>query len=157
MRRLPKTAALAATAAAVLATFVAAQGMDPLQTAVKARQSQMFLFQFNLMTLGGMAQGNIPYDAAAASAAANNLLALSSVDQSGYWLPGTAMGEVEGTRAKPELFQNMDDMVAKVGALHEAATAMAGAAGTDLAALQGAMQALGGACGACHQAYRAQD
>ncbi len=157
MRRLPKTAALAATAAAVLTTFVAAQGMDPLQAAVQARQSQMFLFQFNLMTLGGMAQGNVPYDAAAATAAANNLVALSSIDQSSYWLPGTAMGEVEGTHAKPELFQNIEDVAAKVGALNDAAAAMATAAGADLASLQGAMQALGGACGACHQAYRAQD
>lgn len=157
MRRLPKTTVLAASAAALLATFVAAQGMDPLQAAVKARQSQMFLFQFNLMTLGGMAQGNIPYDAAAATAAANNLVALSSVDQTAYWLPGTAMGEIADTDAKPELFQNMDDVVAKVGALHDASVAMAAVAGTDLASLQGAMQALGGACGACHQAYRAQD
>ncbi|MCB1361156.1 MAG: cytochrome c, partial [Rhodobacteraceae bacterium] len=31
---------------------------------------------------------------------------------------------------------------------------MVGAAGTDLATLQGAVRGLGGACGGCHQTYR---
>ena len=35
-----------------------------------------------------------------------------------------------------------------------AAEAMSAAAGTDLASLQGAMEGLGGACGACHKAFR---
>lgn len=154
MSRFLKTGLGGLAAAALLASLVSAQGMDPLAAAVKARQSHMQLYQFNLMTLGGMAQGAIPYDAAAATAAANNLVALSGLDQSGYWLAGTAAGEVEGTRAAPALWDNLEDLVAKGQALNTAAIAMAAAAGTDQASLAAAMGALGGACGACHEAYR---
>lgn len=143
--------------AAVVATLASAQGSDPLAAAVNARQSHMQLYQFNLMTLGGMAQGAIAYDAAAATAAANNLVALSGLDQSGYWLPGTATGEIEGSRARAELWANIEDAVAKGQALNAAAVAMAAAAGTDQASLQAAMGALGAACGACHESYRVRN
>lgn len=148
-----RTTALAAAAIAAITGIAAAQGMDPLAAAVKARQSHMFLYQFNLMTLGGMAQGGVPYDTGAAQAAAHNLVALSGLDQSAYWLPGTAQGEIDGTRARPEIWNNIEDVMAKVQALNAAATTAAAA--TDLAGLQAAMGPLGAACGACHESYRA--
>ncbi|NCO88026.1 MAG: cytochrome c [Rhodobacterales bacterium] len=142
-------------AASVLtAGAVMAQGADPLAAAVKARQSHMQLYAFNLGLLGGMAQGNIAYDSAAASAAAANLAALSALDQSRYWPMGSAAGEVEGSRALAAIWAEGSDAAAKGQALNAAAVAMAAVAGTDLASLQGAMGALGGACGACHQSYR---
>lgn len=142
-------------AASVLAAgALVAQGNDPLAAAVKARQSHMQLYQFNLALLGGMAQGNIDYDAAAAAAAADNLVALSALDQSRYWPMGSAAGEVEGTRALPALWAEGSDAAAKGQALNAAAVALSMVAGNDLASLQGAMGALGGACGACHQSYR---
>lgn len=142
-----------AAVAAVAGTIAVAQS-TPEAAAVNARQSHMQLYAFNLGALGGMAQGAIPYDAAVAAAAAGNLVALSALDQSRYWPAGTASGEIEGARALPALWENMDDAIAKGMALNAAAVAMAEVAGTDLAALQGAMGALGGACGACHEAYR---
>lgn len=153
---MPKmTAFLTIAAVAAMAGSIALAQSSPESAAVTARKSHMQLYQFNLMTLGGMAQGAIAYDATAASAAAGNLAALSALDQSAYWISGTAVGEIEGSRLQPALFENIDDAIAKSMAMNAAAVAMADVAGTDLAALQGAMGALGGTCSACHQSYRA--
>jgi cytochrome c556 len=145
----------ALSAALALIGSIAPAQQDPLAAAVAARHAHMDLYAFNLGTLGGMAQGAIPYDAAAAQAAADNIVGLTGLNQMAYWLPGTEAGAVEGSRTKAELWANIDDAIAKGMALGEAAVAMQAAAGTSLEALQGAMGALGGACGACHQAYRA--
>lgn len=126
-----------------------------VEAAVKARQAHMGLYAFNLGPLGAMAKGEVPYDAAAASAAAANLAALSAMDQSRYWPPGSESGAVEGSRALPAIWEPTSDIMAKAAAFNDAVTALVGAAGTDLPALQAAMGAVGGACGACHQSYRA--
>lgn len=126
---------------------------EDLMKAAKARQATMQLYAFNIGTLGAMAKGEIDYDADAAKAAAGNLVKLSSQNQMAYWPAGSAEGEIEGSRALPALWENMEDAAAKGGALVEAA--MAAEAADDLEALRAAMGGLGGACGACHKAYRA--
>ena len=50
-------------------------GPSPALAAVKARQSAMTLYSFNLGLLGGMAKGDIEYDADAASAAQTSQIA----------------------------------------------------------------------------------
>jgi cytochrome c556 len=155
MTRTSTFAALTLTGA-LIATVTFAQ-QDPLAAAVGARQAHMDLYAFNLGTLGGMAQGGMPYDAATAQAAADNIVALTTINQMAYWLPGTEAGAVEGSRAKAEIWANIEDMMAKGAALDTAAAAMQAAAGVDLAALQAAMGPLGGACGACHQSYRVSE
>ena len=135
----------------LLATGALAQDSNP---AVEARKAHMDLYAFNLGLLGGMARGNIDYDADAASAAASNLATLTKLDQSRYWEPGTDSDTLVETRALPAIWENMADVGAKSAAMREAALAMQAAAGTDLASLQAAMGALGGACGDCHKAYR---
>ena len=136
----------------------AATGQDAQQKALndatKARQAQMQLYAFNLSLLGGMAKGEIPYDATSASAAAGNLLNLAQLDQTHIWPEGSDEMGVDGSKALPAIWENLPDVMAKNDDLVTAATAMDSAAGTDLASLQGAMGALGGACGACHKAYR---
>lgn len=145
----------AGLAAVLLAgTAIADKGTHP---AVKARTSIMTLYASNLGQLGAMAKGQADYDAEAASKAANNLALLVQLDQSTLWPQGTDNKSIEGTRALPELWQNFPDVMAKGEALGKAAAAMQAAAGTDLAALQGAMGGLGGACSACHKAYRAPE
>lgn len=134
-----------------------AQSDEDLMKAVKARQATMQLYAFNLGVLGNMAKGTTDYDADAATAAAGNLVKLSSQNQMAYWAPGTAEGEVEGSKALPAIWEDMAGVGEAASALTEAAMAMEAAAGTDLAALQGAMGALGGACGGCHKAYRASN
>jgi len=87
-------------AAAVVATSAIGDGHadKAILAAVKARQSQMTLYSFNISVLGGMAKGDIAYDAEAASAAASNLAALAQVDQSRMW-PHVSDNEALGTAA----------------------------------------------------------
>jgi len=134
--------------------FAGSHSQAQNEAAIKARQAHMDLYGFNMATLGGMAQGKIDYDANAAQAAASNIKALSGMNQMAYWLPGSDSEAMFDTRALPELWGNIDDVIAKSKALNDAATAMDAAAGKDLASLQDAIRPLGGACGACHKAYR---
>ena len=141
---------------AVLAGAASSQdaSQKALADATKARQAQMQLYAFNLGLLGGMAKGEVPYDAAAATGAAGNLASLARLDQSRLWPEGSDEMGVDGSKALPAIWENIPDVMSKGADLVTAATAMEAAAGTDLASLQGSMGALGGACGACHKAYR---
>lgn len=125
-----------------------------IQGAIKARQGQMQLYAHYLGILGGMARGNMDYNADAAQAAADSLLAVASINGASLWPQGSDMDSVEGTRAKAAIWENFPDVGAKSMALTSAAANMANAAGTDLDALRAAMGDLGGTCGACHKAYR---
>lgn len=132
--------------------FAASHGGNP---AVKARKSHMTLNGFNLGVLGAMAKGDAPYDADAATAAANNLVALASINQMAYWPAGTDNGALgEETRALPALWEDMGAVMEKVGAVKAAAESLAAVAGTGQEALGPAVGALGGACTECHKAYR---
>ena len=133
--------------------FAAGHISDEAAKAMKARQSHMTLYSFNLGTLGGMAQDKIPYDAAAAATAAANLAALANITQVGYWVEGSD-SSVEGSRAMPEIWANMADFEAKEQALATAATALAAVAGDGPDALKAAFGPVGGACGDCHKAFR---
>lgn len=154
--RTPRSLLLGLVGAALTASMVTAASADPTP-AIKARQAQMQLYGFNLGTLGAMAQGNMPYDAATAAVAAKNLAALTHLDGAAMWPAGTDADSQFGTRALPGIWENFPDVGAKAQALQVAADAMAAAAGTDLAELQAAMGPLGGACGDCHKAYRAPE
>lgn len=125
------------------------------EAAVKARQGLMQLYALNLGVLGGMAQGRTAYDDAAAQEAADNLYHLTRYSMLGAWPEGTGAG-FAGSRAQPGVWENNADFLARYAALQAGAEAMQAAAGTDLAALQGAMGGLAGACQACHQLFRSQ-
>ena len=84
----------------VLTTGVAFSGGHGGNSAAKARQSHMSLYAHNLGVLGGMAKGEVAYDADTATSAANNLVSMSTMSQVGYWTPGTSNAELgEETRA----------------------------------------------------------
>ncbi|WP_162933330.1 c-type cytochrome [Sulfitobacter mediterraneus] len=145
-------------AAAVVATTAMGDGHADKATlaAVKARQSQMTLYAFNISVLGGMAKGDVAYDAEAASAAASNLAALAQMDQSRMWPQGSdneALGP-ETTSALPAIWQPGSTAAEKGMALAEAAIAMEQSAGAGLDALRGAIGAVGKSCGSCHESYR---
>jgi cytochrome c556 len=148
-----RTIALSAAAIATASlAFAAGHGGNP---AVKARQSHMQLYQFNLTTLGNMAKGDLAYDAEAASAAANNIASLSKLSQNGYWAPGSDNGALgDETRALPALWQEGSKAGEFSGQLAEAADALAAVAGDGQEALGPAVGALGQACNACHKEYR---
>jgi cytochrome c556 len=140
--------------ASLLAGSAIAQEANP---AIAARQAHMDLYAFNLGLVGGMARGNIDYDADAATAAAANIAALSRLDQSRYWPEGTSTLDSSETRALPELWDNIPDVIVKAQALSAAADAFAGQAGGGLDALRAGLGPVGQACGACHESYRQPD
>lgn len=150
---LPLAAALALTA--VVGTAIGDGHADKAAAAaVKARQAQMQLQAYNLGILGEMAKGAVPYDQAVAGAAANNLNQLANFDQTLEWPDGTVQGTFEGTRAAPAIWTDAAGYASEWQKFASATGAMAAAAGTDLASLQGAIGAVGASCGSCHKAYR---
>ncbi len=145
---------LAITAAALTLTGSAVFADGHVEHAIKARQAQMQLYAFSLGTLGAMAKGTVDYNAEAAQAAADNLAAMTMLHPGAFWPQGSDSTSTDKSRAKADMWANYPDVQAKGMALGEAAQAMKAAAGTDLAALRGAIGAVGGACTACHKAYR---
>ncbi len=139
---------------AAIGTAIAQESQNP---AVKARTSIMKLYAFNLETLGGMIKGEVEYDAEAATRAANNIVVLTQIDQSAMWPAGSDNASDPATRALPAIWENFPDVGAKGQAMAEAAVAMQAAAGQDVEAVKAAMGQLGGACTACHKAYRAPE
>ncbi len=127
--------------------------------AINARQSHMQLNSFNLGLLGGMAKGEIDYDAEAASGAAANLAALARMDESRYWLPGTDVETLgkDQTEALVKIWADDSKFDDRMKDLASATAAMADAAGNGLDALRGAMGPVGKACGGCHEDYRLAD
>jgi cytochrome c556 len=128
---------------------------NPFSAGIKARQAQMQIQSFNLGILGAMAKGEAEYDAEKATLAATNLMHSVSIHQPQAWAPGSDNSAVEGTRALPEIWQNFPDVGTKSAELTAAAEEMKAVAGNGVEAVGAAMGRLGGACGACHKAYRA--
>ena len=153
-----KTVALSVSFAVVAGLALAGgHGPSPADQAIKARQAKMSLYSYNLGILGGMAKGDVDYDAKSAGLAAANLAALASVYMPSAWMPGTDNVAMKGTRALPAIWESGSDVGSKAMALSAAATAMAAAAGTDLAGLRGTIGDVGKACGGCHKPFRAEE
>ena len=141
--------ALAAACAAV-SLPAAAQFAKP-EDAIKYRQSALFVMGQHFSRVGAMANGRIPYDAAAASANAELVAEMAR-------LPWTAFGAgTEGGKGKPEVWkeaakfkEHQDKMVAETGKLVVAAKA-----GT-IEALKAQFGATASSCKACHDSFRNQ-
>jgi cytochrome c556 len=132
--------------------FAGSHGGNP---AVKARKAHMQLYAHNLGILGAMAKGETEYSADAASAAANNLVALANMSAMSYWAPGTSNAELgEETRALPAIWEAGSKAGEIAGQLREGAAALAAVAGNGQEALGPALGPVGGACAACHKDYR---
>jgi cytochrome c556 len=144
------TLVLGTALAATLAT-AGGHGGNP---AVKARQAHMQLNQHNLGLLFGMVRGNAEYDAGAAAAAAENLVKLSTLDQSTYWPAGTDNASIEGTRALPAIWNDFPGVIAEAQKLSASLSTLQAEAGNGLEAMQAALMPVGQACGSCHEKFR---
>lgn len=154
MTSLYRLTSLSLVAAVVAGVALAQATPEEIGAAVEARQAHMKSYGAALGVLGKMAQGEVAYDAAAATEAANQLVTLSATDISAWFPVGSEAGAFPDSEALPAIWENFEDVGAKAAALNAAAVALAAVAGTDLAALQGAIGPVGGACGACHELYR---
>ncbi len=150
---LTRSTILGLAAATLAAGTVFAASHANVDGAIKARQGHMDLYAFNLGLLGNMAKGEVEYDAAAAQSAADSLAALAVLDQSRYWPMGSSTADSDKTRALPDIWKDGSDIGDKAKALVDATTAMSANA-SSLDGVRAGMNALGGACGACHKAYR---
>jgi cytochrome c556 len=151
MSLLSKFGPSVAVAALALGTALpaAAQFQKP-EDAVKYRQSAMFIMAQHFGRLGAMANGRVPFDAAAAQASADVAVTISRLPFAGF-VEGTAGTQKGGASAKiwserakfDEAARKMQEEMAKVGA---------GARNLD--SLKAAFGATGQACKACHDDFR---
>ena len=88
------------------------------------------------------------------STAADTLVAVSMIQQGPHWPAGSSEMDIEGTRAKAEIWDNLPDVLDKWSKFGEAAKVMQAAAGEGQAALGPALGTVGGTCKACHDDYR---
>ena len=124
--------------------FAETEATDP---DVIARQSLMKTFGGAAKTLGGMASGDVAFDAAASAAAKAVLMAGAAAIPAKF-----EKNAVDpGSEAKPEVWTNWADFLIKAKGMGDAAAAVDA---TSAAGLQAGMGAIGGSCKACHQANR---
>jgi cytochrome c556 len=102
----------------------------------------------NTGILGDMAGGKAAYDAAAAEGAKAALIEAAGKIEATFKDQGAADPASE---AKPEIWANWDEFLAKAKALGDAAGALDVASAESIGA---GMGALGGACKDCHTEFR---
>jgi cytochrome c556 len=137
-----------------LAVPVWAQDDAPFKMEIKARQGIMAYRALNIGVLGAMAKGEAEYNAEAAQAAANNLVATGTLDESMLWPQGSDNSANPMSTADAKAWTAEAEIGAKDEAFKTAAAAMAAAAGGGLDGLKEAMGPLGKSCGGCHEAAR---
>lgn len=137
---------LIAAIALATASVALAEG-EPSDPHVKAWEDLMKQNGGAVKVLADMAGGKATFDADAASQAKEALVVASAK------IPETFKDQATdpASEAKPEIWTNWDDFVAKAGALNTAATALDVA---SLDTLKAGMGAIGGACKDCHTTYR---
>lgn len=143
-----------AAASAVLASGAIAEVEDPFADAVEMRHGLMLQMATDLGKVGAMAKGEATYDAAVASKAAANIVAIASVLSMDQFPAGSEYQKSADSFALPAIWTAQDDFLQKIADLNTAAAAFQTAAGTDLDSLKAGMGNLGAACAACHKAYR---
>lgn len=140
-----------AAAAVTLALPASAQSFGKPEDAIKYRKAAFTVLAGNFGTLGAMANGRAPFDAAAAAKAGAAIEVVSKLPWAGFG-PGTDKGD---TRAKAEIWSEAgkykdaaDKMQAEIGKL--AAAAKTG----NLDAVKAAFGPAAGTCKACHDNFR---
>lgn len=138
-------------AKAFVAGLVLVTGMafaaDATDPTVKARQMLMDANGAAAKALGGMAGGEVAFDAVAAEAAKAVLIANAADTPAKFEM----QAEDPASKAKADIWTNWDDFAAKSKALGDAAIALDA---STLQGVQAGMGAIGGACKACHTAYK---
>lgn len=118
----------------------------------------MQVYAFNMGQLANMVKGKAPYEAKAASNAANNLLAAASMKNGAMWPKGSdasAPGHAGKTRAKVEIWTTYPKVAEAGKALAAAATKLSASAGKGLDAMKAEFGGVGKACKGCHKPFRA--
>ena len=138
--------------ATMVPALVTAQEADAsTQGAIDFRESTMTIYKWYLQPMGGMVKGKIPFDAKVFADKAAGLATAASLDLTA----GFPKDSHEDTEAKPEIWQNWDDFVAKHKALQkESQKLQEVAAGGDMDAMKEQFGATAKTCKGCHDDFR---
>jgi cytochrome c556 len=145
---------IAAIATLGVSAALAQEAEDPYADAVEMRHGLMLQMATDLGKVGAMAKAETPYDAAVAGKAAANIAAIASVLSMDQFPAGSEYQKSTDSFALPAIWTAQDDFLQKIADLNAAAATFQTAAATDVDSLKAGMGALGGACAACHKAYR---
>jgi len=141
----------AIAAAALLACGSAAAQFKSPDDAIEYRQGALAVMGHHVGQLGAMANGKIPYDAAAARANAELVATLAKLPWSAF-VEGSDKGE---TSARPEIWTQRDKFNADAQKLQDAVAKLLEAARTGKPeALKAAFGPTGQACKSCHDDFR---
>lgn len=149
MKLLPLSAALLVGVAVALPA--AAQFQKP-EDAIKYRQSALTVMGTHFSRIGAMANGRVPFDAAAVQANAELVATMSRLPWAGF-VEGTSTGG--NTRAKPEIWSEADKYKASAQKMiDEVAKLNLAAKSGNIDQIKAAFGAAGQSCKSCHDAYR---
>lgn len=121
------------------------------EDAIKYRRGVFAVMGWNFGPMAAMAKGDRPYDAADFARRAEIVAYMSKLPAEGF-VDGSESGD---TKAKPEIWLEMDDFKAKLEKMQAEAAKLAEVAKKgDLAAAKAQLGETGKACKACHDKYR---
>ena len=121
------------------------------EDAIKYRQGVYRVMGWNFGPMAAMAKGERPYDAAAFARHAEIVAYMSRMPLEGF-SPGSDSGE---TKAKPEIWLDMDDFKAKLEKMQTETAKLAEVAKSgDFNAAKAQLGETGKACKACHDKFR---
>jgi len=147
MKRLAAVLMFAVCASVSVNTAFAQKPED----AIKFRRGVMAVIGWNFGPMAAMAKGDRPYDAAAFARHAEIVAFMSKLPLEGF-VPGSDTGE---TKAKPEIWLDMDDFKAKLEKMQAEVAKLAEVAKAgDLNTSKAQLGEAGKACKACHDKYR---
>lgn len=150
-----KSLATMALIAGLASAPTAFSHLNPDAFNVSYRQSLYALLGANFGPMSAMIKGEMPWDDAAFKGFADDLEKVSTLNFERGFPDASQPGQ---TRAKPEIWENMDDFLAKLDDLRREAAKLAEVAGTgDQKAIMEQFKVTGGTCKACHDEYKAKD
>lgn len=121
------------------------------EEAIKYRKGVYAVMGWNFRPMAQMVKGERPYEAAAFARNAEIVAYMSKLALEGF-TPGTESGD---TKAKPEIWLDMDDFKAKMEKMQGEAAKLADLSkGGDFDAIKAQFGETGKACKACHDKYR---
>ena len=148
-----KNVVIAAIALAATAIPALAQQVKP-EDQIHLRQATMALIGYDFGILSAMARDKRPFDKAEAERAAEIIPKLAALLPR-FFGEGTDKGG--DTKAKPEIWQNMDDFKKKLEAMQRQVAMLPQAASSgDMAAFKKQVGDTGKACKSCHDDYKSK-
>lgn len=142
-------------AALICLSPLATSHFDDKQVPQSYRQSYFALLALNFGPMAAMVKGEIPWNDAAFQGYADDLATAASLNIVRGFPEGSHTGQ---TRAKPEIWENMEDFKAKSQDMKTSTVALQQAAASgDKDAIIGAFKKTGGSCKACHDEYKSEN